>query len=286
MELNSNVIIAIVAILVCVLALTSAMLKVLRSLDTIVHCMKNSSVSQDQTPLTGGSTKTKKTNRFGIKKLRGMIIPTMLLVVAFCINNIEIIKDFISPDPIEETNKKLTQIVDQIQPLTKIELPDSLEQTAEVKSIRKAQARILYFNLSLQMLKRTPDSLEGGGADNTIVSYYTSLLKEFKRTNEAFTQVVECVSLVPSVYSYLNENSLLCYYEYQKWYNNKQNDALRALNQVYSKENVNMKKFQATMQDLAEASYRNTDMQMDLIRQFDIATNLALLDIKNKNLMK
>lgn len=47
-----------------------------------------------------------------------------------------------------------------------------------------------------------------------------------------------------------------------------------------------MKKFQATMQDLAEASYRNTDMQMDLIRQFDIATNLALLDIKNKNLMK
>ena len=109
MELNSNVIIVIVAILVCVLALTSAMLKVLRSLDTIVHCMKNSSFSQDETPLTGGSTKTKKTNRFGIKKLRGMIIPTMLLVVAFCINNIEILKDFISPDPIEETNKKLAQ---------------------------------------------------------------------------------------------------------------------------------------------------------------------------------
>lgn len=229
MELNSNVIIVIVAILVCVLALTSAMLKVLRSLDTIVHCMKNSSFSQDETPLTGGSTKTKKTNRFGIKKLRGMIIPTMLLVVAFCINNIEILKDFISPDPIEETNKKLAQIVDQIQPLTKIELPDSLEQTAEVKSIRKAQARILYFNLSLQMLKRTPDSLEGGGADNTIVSYYTSLLKEFKRTNEAFTQVVECVSLVPSVYSYLNENSLLYYFEYQKKYNSKQDDALKAL---------------------------------------------------------
>lgn len=284
MELNSNAVIVIVIILLCVLVLTSAMLKVLRSLDTIVHCMKNSSISQDEIPLKEASTKTKNTKRSGFVKLKGMIVPTILVVIAFCVNNIEIIKNFISPDPIEETNKKLAQIVDQTQPLTKIELPDSLEQTLEVKIIRKAQAKLLYFNLSLQMLKRTPNSLDGAGTDYTIVSYYTSLVKEFKRTNEAFTQVVESVSLVPSVYSYLNENSLLYYYEFQKEYNNKQNDALKALTEVYSKESVNRKKFQATMLDLAEASYLNTDMQMELIRQFDIATNLALLDIKNKNL--
>lgn len=280
MELNSNVIIVIVAILLCVMALTYAMLSVQKSLDTIVRYIKLLSKGHEEKITSEALESTTQTNHSKFKKFRNMIIPAALLVLAFCINNIDKIVDFISPDPIEETNKKLAQIVEQIQPYTRIEMPDSLEQTNEVKHIRKIQDRIQYFNLSLKMLKETPNNLDNLDADSTVVSYYYSLIKEFKQTNDAFTQVIQCLILSPKVNTYLNKNSLLDYYKYQQVYTQKETSTLSKLEQINSEKKKSMRKFKSTMLEFADASYRNTDMQMDLIRRIDIAINLALLDIK------
>ena len=280
MELNSNVIIVIVAILLCVMALTYAMLSVQKSLDTIVRYINSLSNGQEENIVAETLKHTEKTKQSKFKKFRNMIIPAALLILAFCINNIDKIVDFISPDPIEETNKKLAQIVEQIQPSMEIELADSLEQKDEVKQIRQIKDRIQYFNLSLKMLKETPNNIENVDADSTVVSYYSSLLQEFKRTNEAFTQVIQCLILAPKAYYYLNQNSLQDYYKYQQVYNKKEITTLKSLEEINSEKKKNMKKFKSIMLELTDASYRNTDMQMDLIRRIDIATNLALLDIK------
>lgn len=280
MELNSNVIIVIVAILLCVMALTYAMLSVQKSLDTIVRYIKFLSKGQEEKITPEALESTTQTSHSKFKKFRNMIIPAALLILAFCINNIDKIVDFISPDPIEETNKKLAQIVEQIQPSMRIEMPDSLEQTNEVKQIRKIQDRIQYFNLSLKMLKETNNNLDNVDADSTVVSYYYSLMKEFKQTNDAFTQVIQCLILSPNVYSYLNKNSLIDYYKYQQEYSKKETLTLSTLEQISSEKKKNMKRFKSVMLEFTDASYHNTDMQMDLIRRIDIAINLALLDIK------
>lgn len=280
MELNSNIIIVIVAILLCVMALTYAMLSVQKSLNTIVRYIKHLSKSKKDKTISETPDLIVQTSSSRLGKFRNMIIPTALLVLAFCINNIDKIIDFIAPDPIEETNIKLTQIVEQIQPSTKIEMPDSLEQTIEVKQIRKIQDRIQYFNLSLKMLKETPNNLDDVDADSTIVSFYYSLMKEFKQTNEAFAEVIQCLIMSPKVHSYLNINSLLDYYKYQQEYTQTETLTLNKLEQINKAKKTNMRKFQSTMLEFADASYRNTDMQMDLIRRIDIAINLALLDIK------
>lgn len=287
MEFDSNLIIVIVAILACVMALAYAVLSVQNSLSEILKYLEEERLNrlkqEQELPQNETSVTSFSQNESKYKRLRKVIIPATLLVLAFGINNIDKIADFISPDPFEETNKKLAQIANQIQPSVKIELPDSIEQRDDVKQIRSMQDKIQYFNLNLRLLQeRTNNRLEFE-ADSTMVTYYQCLLIDFKKVNEAFSQIVKGVIVLPTVYAYLNMSSLAEYKDIQEDYNKVEQETLDALTPLTdsTKTVQNMKKFKPIMVKLVDASYNQADKQVELAKQIDIALNLSLLDIKS-----
>lgn len=287
MELNSNLIIIIVAIFVCVMALTYAVLSVQNSLNEILKCLEEerlNKLKQDQElPENSVPAPPNSQAESKYKRLRKMIIPAALLVLAFGINNIDKIADFISPDPFEETNKKLAQIADQIQPSVNIELPDSIEQRDDVKQVRSMQDKIQYFNLTLRLLQERTNNRRDFDADSTMVTYYQCLIIDFKKVNEAFSQIIEGVMGLPTVYAYLNMSSLADYKNIQEDYNKVEEETIEALTPMAdsTKTAKDMKKFKPVMVKLVDASYYQSDKQIEIVKQIDIALNLALLDIKS-----
>lgn len=288
MELNSNLIIVIVAIFACVMALTYAVLSVQNSLGIIVKFLEEERLNkqkaeQNLSPdVIPEAPKVLTESKF--RQFRKMIIPAALLVLAFGINNIDKIIDFISPDPFEETNKKLAMIAEQIQPSVKIELPDSIEQRDDVKQIRSMQDKIMYFNLNFRFLQEASNSTEdfNADADTMIVNYYQSLLVDFQKVNHAFGQIVQGIIAMPTVYAYLNKNDLIEYLKIQEKYGQTETETLEALQPMADdKEKAkNMKKFKSIMSKLVDESFIQADRQIELAKRIDIALNLALLDIK------
>ena len=192
MELNSNVIVAIVTIVLCALALTYAMLTVQKSLNAIVCYIKLIANSQAANK-TKASGQTEHMRMSTSQKFKAMIIPAALLVLAFCVNNIDKFVDFISPDPIEETNKKLAQIVEGMQPSIQVDLPDSLESTTEVRQIRKFQDEILYFKLYVKRIKSLYENYNNEERilnDKEVVINNISLLTVLVQTNDAYGKAI------------------------------------------------------------------------------------------------
>jgi hypothetical protein len=269
------------------MALTYAVLSVQNSLNEILKCLEEerlNKLKQDQElPENSIPAPPNSQAESKYKRLRKMIIPAALLVLAFGINNIDKIADFISPDPFEETNKKLAQIANQIQPSVKIELPDSIEQRDDVKQLRGMQDKIQYFNLNLRLLQERTNNHQEFDADSTMVTYYQCLIIDFKKVNEAFGQIIEGVIGLPTVYAYLNMSSLAEYKSIQEGYHKVEEETIEALTPLADSTKIaqNMKKFKPVMVKLIDASYNQADKQVELAKQIDIALYLALLDIKS-----
>ena len=116
-----------------------------------------------------------------------------------------------------------------MQPSVKILLPDSIEQRDDVKQIRNMQDKIIYFNLNLRLIQEQSNNKNEFDADSTMVSYYQSLLIDFQKVNQAFSQVISGIMTMPNVYAYMNASTLMDYLKIQENYNKIEKETLEGL---------------------------------------------------------